>query len=241
VADEAVLKQRRPTLPVDQTTGLEEPGSKVMAEAVMALCVFFSISIFLAHAVDAFRAARWSGNCFAGRLRNEWARAPLESAVLSRSCVVSWDSRFAEPIELPGGVRLASLREAIVHLIDTVPSSERGMPVILTAANLIVSAAEQGGAIEFARIATLRAINRHVEYAFDPSRKDTHWGRRKLARDRWLPAVLTSMATREPKQIISAIARSAARWSTCVTWRTFMKKNPPLATGVSLGRKRFAM
>jgi hypothetical protein len=25
---------------------------------------------------------------------------------------VSWDSRFAEPIELPGGVRLASLREA---------------------------------------------------------------------------------------------------------------------------------
>ena len=25
---------------------------------------------------------------------------------------MSWDSRFAEPIELPGGVRLASLREA---------------------------------------------------------------------------------------------------------------------------------
>ena len=32
-----------------------EQGSKVMAEAVTALCVF---SIFLAHAVDAFRAAR---------------------------------------------------------------------------------------------------------------------------------------------------------------------------------------
>ena len=29
-----------------------------MAEAVTALCFFFSISIFLAHAVDAFRAAR---------------------------------------------------------------------------------------------------------------------------------------------------------------------------------------
>jgi hypothetical protein len=47
------------------------------------------------------------------------------------------------------------------------------MPVILTAAELITSAAEQGGAIEFARIATLRAINRHVERTFDPSRKDT--------------------------------------------------------------------
>jgi hypothetical protein len=29
-----------------------------MAEVVTALCVFFSISIFLAHAVDAFRARR---------------------------------------------------------------------------------------------------------------------------------------------------------------------------------------
>jgi hypothetical protein len=72
---------------------------------------------------------------------------------------VSWDSRFAEPIELPSGVRLASLRDAIVHLINTVPSSERGTPVILTAAELITSAAERGGPIEFARI----ALNRHVE------------------------------------------------------------------------------
>jgi hypothetical protein len=75
---------------------------------------------------------------------------------------VSWDSRFAEPIELPSGVRLASLRDAIVHLVNTVPSSERGTPVILTAAELITSAAERGGPIEFARIATLRALSRHL-------------------------------------------------------------------------------
>jgi hypothetical protein len=36
----------------------KEPGSKMMVDAVTALCVFFSISIFLAHAVDASRAAR---------------------------------------------------------------------------------------------------------------------------------------------------------------------------------------
>jgi hypothetical protein len=76
---------------------------------------------------------------------------------------VSWDSRFAEPIEFPGGVRLASLREAIVHLVDTIPSSERRMPVVLTAVELITDAAERGGPIEFARIATLRAVNRNVE------------------------------------------------------------------------------
>jgi hypothetical protein len=81
---------------------------------------------------------------------------------------VSWDSRFTEPIDLPGGVRLASLREAIVHLVNTVPSSERGTPVILTAAELITSAAERGGPIEFARIATLRALNRHVERVLNP-------------------------------------------------------------------------
>jgi hypothetical protein len=49
---------------------------------------------------------------------------------------VSWDSRFAEPIELPGGVKLASLREAVTHLVKTVPSSERHLPVVLTAAEL---------------------------------------------------------------------------------------------------------
>jgi hypothetical protein len=32
------------------------PKSKAMTEVVTALCVFFSISIFLAHAVDAVRA-----------------------------------------------------------------------------------------------------------------------------------------------------------------------------------------
>ena len=81
---------------------------------------------------------------------------------------MSWDSRFAEPIEMPSGVRLASLRDAIVHLVNTVPSSERGTPVILTAAELITSAAERGGPVEFARIATLRALNRHVESVLNP-------------------------------------------------------------------------
>ena len=80
---------------------------------------------------------------------------------------MSWDSRFPEPIELPCGVRLASLREAIVHLVNTVPS-ERRMPVMLTAAEMITSAAERSGPIEYARIATLRALNRHVERVLNP-------------------------------------------------------------------------
>jgi len=35
----------------------------------------------------------------------------------------------------------------------------------------------------FARIGVMRALNRNVERKFDSSRKDNHWGRRKLARD----------------------------------------------------------
>jgi hypothetical protein len=81
---------------------------------------------------------------------------------------MSWNSQFREPIELPDGVRLASLREAIVHLVNTVPSFERGIPVVLTAAELITSAAERGDPIEFARIATLRALNRHAERVLNP-------------------------------------------------------------------------
>jgi hypothetical protein len=81
---------------------------------------------------------------------------------------MSWDSRFPEPIVLADGVTLASLREAIVHLVNTVPSFERGIPAVLTAAELITSAAEGGGPIEFARIATLRALNRHEEGVLNP-------------------------------------------------------------------------
>jgi hypothetical protein len=93
---------------------------------------------------------------------------------------LSWDQRFAEPIVLPNGAKLASLREAIVHLVKTIPSSERDTPVVLTAAELLTNAAENDVPIEFARIATLRAINRNVERVFDPTRKYSSLGRREL-------------------------------------------------------------
>jgi hypothetical protein len=44
--------------------------------------------------------------------------------------------------------------------------------------------AEHDGPTMFARIGVMRAFNRHIQRVFDASRKDKHWGRRKLARDR---------------------------------------------------------
>ena len=41
----------------------------------------------------------------------------------------------------------------------------------------------RSGPTMLARIAVMRALNRHVERVFNPDRKDTHWGKRKLKRD----------------------------------------------------------
>jgi hypothetical protein len=84
---------------------------------------------------------------------------------------VSWDSRFAEPIQLPDDIKLASLRESIAHLVKTIPAAERRLPAVITAAEMLTAAAEHGGPIEFARIATLQALNRHAFRVFVPTTK----------------------------------------------------------------------
>jgi hypothetical protein len=47
----------------------------------------------------------------------------------------------------------------------------------------LILVATHGGPTMFARIGVMRALNRGVERVFDPSRKDTNWGKRKLKRD----------------------------------------------------------
>jgi hypothetical protein len=59
------------------------------------------------------------------------------------------------------------------------------VPAVTTAAEMLTLAAENAAPIEFARIATLQALNRHGVGQFNPDRKDTHWGKRKLKRDPW--------------------------------------------------------
>jgi hypothetical protein len=44
-------------------------------------------------------------------------------------------------------------------------------------------AAEDRGPLMHARIGMLRALNRNIVRTFNPDRKDTHWGKRKLKRD----------------------------------------------------------
>jgi hypothetical protein len=94
-----------------------------------------------------------------------------------------WKRRFDEPIKLPGGGKLFTLRHAIAWLAKEIPQSEHGMKEVQTAARCVTEAAENDGPMIFARIGVMRALNRHVARVFNPERKDTHWGKRKLKRD----------------------------------------------------------
>jgi hypothetical protein len=97
---------------------------------------------------------------------------------------MSWSREFDDPIPLPDGTQLRTLRQAISYLAKTVPKAERDMPDILTAAEMLTYAAERESAwMFFARIGVMRALNRHVARKFNADRKDHHWGKRKLKRD----------------------------------------------------------
>ena len=47
----------------------------------------------------------------------------------------------------------------------------------------LILVATRGGLTMLARIGVMKALNRHVERVFNPDRKETHWGKRKLKRD----------------------------------------------------------
>jgi len=55
-----------------------------------------------------------------------------------------WGRQFDDPIVLPGGKQLLTLRDAIKHLAKTVPRAEQSHEKVLVAADHLSRAAEQG-------------------------------------------------------------------------------------------------
>jgi hypothetical protein len=96
---------------------------------------------------------------------------------------VSWDQRFFDPIPVPSRKPLITLREAALYFTK-LPKAEHDAVEWQAAMEALLLVAEGDGPTMFARIGVMRALNRHVERVFNPERKDHHWGRRKLARDR---------------------------------------------------------
>src|SRR6266446_10278829 len=95
----------------------------------------------------------------------------------------SWKRRFDDPIPLPRGRQLITLEDAGKY-ITRLPKAEHEAAEWQAAMEALILVATSGGPTMFGRIGIMRALNRHVERVFNPDRKDHHWGRRKLARDR---------------------------------------------------------
>jgi hypothetical protein len=96
---------------------------------------------------------------------------------------LSWQHCFDDPIVLPDARALVTLEDAGAYITE-LPKADRQLDEWQTAIECLMLVVKLGGPTMFARIGVMRAINRHVARAIDPSREDKHWGRRKLARDR---------------------------------------------------------
>jgi hypothetical protein len=94
---------------------------------------------------------------------------------------VSWDQEFFDPIVI-NGKTLRTLRDAARYITE-LPKAEHDADEWQTAMEALLLVAVQGGPPMLARIGIMRALNRGHVREFNSSRKDTHWGKRKLKRD----------------------------------------------------------
>ena len=93
-----------------------------------------------------------------------------------------WRRVFEDPIELPHGRTLVTLRDAATYITE-LPKKEAAEPEWQTAIETLMRAAERGWPVMLARISVLLALNRGHVREFNPDRKEHHWGKRKLKRD----------------------------------------------------------
>ena len=93
-----------------------------------------------------------------------------------------WRRRFDDPIPLPNGRQVLTLKDAAEY-VQKLPKAEQLLDKWQAAVEALLLIVELNGPTMMARIGMLRALNRGYVREFDSSRKDTHWGKRKLKRD----------------------------------------------------------
>jgi hypothetical protein len=92
-----------------------------------------------------------------------------------------WSTRFEDPIVLPNGRQLLTLKDAADY-VTTLPKDESGLPPWQVAIEALMLCS-RGSDPMLARIAFMKALNRNVVLAFNPDAKKHHWGKRKLKRE----------------------------------------------------------
>ena len=95
---------------------------------------------------------------------------------------MSWDAKFDAPIPVASRRPLVTLRDAATYITE-LPKADQNETRWQNAVHVLIQAADHGGPIEFARLGMAQALHPR-ELVYDTSRKDPHWGKRKLARDR---------------------------------------------------------
>lgn len=86
------------------------------------------------------------------------------------------------PIPVPGKPPLVTLRDA-GKLIQRLPKAEALSTTWQAAIEALLLAAEERGPLMHAEVGLRKALHPR-EPVINKNRKDPHWGRRKLARDR---------------------------------------------------------
>jgi hypothetical protein len=113
------------------------------------------------------------------RLRG--CRRALKPHSTRRAGVISargWKRPFDDPIPLPDGRQLVTLEDA-GRYITPLPKAEHEAAEWQAAMEALILVATHGGP----PIGIMPALKRNVAREFNPDRKDTRWGRRRLKRD----------------------------------------------------------
>jgi hypothetical protein len=92
-----------------------------------------------------------------------------------------WQRRFEDPILLPDGRSLHTLRDAADYITGLPKELSDLAPWQISIEALILVA--RSGPTTLARLAFTKALNRNVVLSFNPDRKEIHWGERKLKSD----------------------------------------------------------
>jgi hypothetical protein len=90
---------------------------------------------------------------------------------------MSWSRPFDEPIPLPRGRQIVTLKDAATY-IQQLPKAEQDLDEWQAAVEALLLIVELNGPTIMARIGVMRVLNRGHVREFDSSRKDTHWGQR---------------------------------------------------------------
>jgi hypothetical protein len=83
---------------------------------------------------------------------------------------MGWNRPFEDPIPLPDGHTLVTLRDAADYMLE-LSQAQHDMPHWQTAGEAVIMAAEGEGPLLHARVGMLRAIHHGVEIPKKPRRK----------------------------------------------------------------------